>query len=416
MSLLTDVIVVGGGASGIIASIIAARQGAKVLVLERLSRIGKKLLVTGNGRCNLSNTQINLSCYHTTSNSDFSYPLQKINYEMIRDFFEELGVPVLIEENKVYPFSEQASSVLEVLRMEMNRLKIDIQTEMKVVDVFLKKGLWYLSTENGITYHAPKVVFATGGMANASFGCDQTGYHILKKLGHTIAPMFPTLVHVLSPSIYCKMMKGTKIKCDAAAYVEDNLIRKEYGEVLFTEDGLSGPPIFQLSRIAAKANLEKKRGCIVLDLMPNLSYDEVISTIYSRIARHPMRTVEELFIGWIHKRIVVPIIKYSKIESMHLPAEDLEHHHIEQLAKTIKEFIFETEGTRGYKYAQATAGGILLSEIDLKSMASKKAKGIYITGEVLDLDGDCGGYNLQWAWSTGYLAGLHAAQENEEAL
>lgn len=411
---MTDVIVVGGGASGMIASIIAARQGASVLLLERLNRIGKKILVTGNGRCNLSNTQLESSRYHTSSQEDFSYPLKYINYEMTKEFFEELGVLPLVEGDKVYPYSEQASSVLEVLRMELARLQVEIQTDIKVIDVFYKKDIWHVVGENSITYHAKNVIVATGGMANISFGCDQVGYHILKKLGHTISPTFPTLVHILSPSSYCKMMKGTKIKCEASAYVADKLMRKEYGEVLFTEDGLSGPPIFQLSRIAAKAELEGKKAAIILDLLPDLSYEEVVSIIYSRIALQPNRTVEELFIGWLHKRIVMPMIKYAGLGSMHIGSENLEYESIAKLAKAIKTFVFEISGTRGYKYAQATAGGVALNEVDLTTMASKKAKGLYITGEVLDVDGDCGGYNLQWAWSTGYLAGLSASKEKEE--
>ena len=333
---------------------------------------------------------------------------------MIKDFFEELGVLALVEGDKVYPFSEQASSVLDVLRMELQRLEVDIQTDAKVIDVLKKKDTWHILCENGITYDASKIIFATGGMANASFGCDETGYQLLKKLGHTLTPTFPTLVHIISSSQYCKMMKGTKITCDALAYVEDKFIRKEHGEVLFTEDGLSGPPIFQLSRIASKAKLERKKASIVLDLLPSMSYDEVVSMIYSRIALWPKRTVEEFFIGWFHKRITIPIIKYAGIDSMHTRCEDLDYEAIGRLATTIKSFVFETGGTRGYKYAQATAGGIKLSEIDLTTMASKKAKDIYITGEVLDIDGDCGGYNLQWAWSTGYLAGLSASKRNED--
>ena len=407
---MTDVIVIGGGASGMIASIAAARAGVEVLLLERLNRIGKKILVTGNGRCNLSNIHIDSRYYHTSSNSDFSYPFKYMDYQKTEKFFEELGVLPLVEGDKVYPFSEQASSVLEVFRMEIERLGIAVQTDTKVIDVFRKQHKWHVVCDNQITYEAPRVIVATGGMANASFGCDQTGYTILKKLGHTVSPTFPTLVHILSTSPYCKMMKGAKVKATASAYVEGRLIRKEYGEVLFTEDGLSGPPVFQLSRIASKAKLENKKAYIALDLLPHMSYDEVVSMIYSRIASFPMRTVEELFTGWLHKRVTMPLIKYAKIHSMHLKGEDLEYESIERLAAGIKEFIFETEGTRGYKYAQATAGGISLEDMDLKTMASKKAEDLYITGEVLDIDGDCGGYNLQWAWSTGYLAGEHAGK------
>lgn len=410
---MTDVIVVGGGASGLVAGIIAARQGARVLILEGLSRIGKKILVTGNGRCNLSNIKLSRECYHTSSKEDFFYPLKYIDYETTQKFFEELGIVPLIEDDKVYPHSEQASSILEVLRMELSRLAVEIHTEAKVIDAFIKKDIWHIVCENKACYQSPKVVFATGGMAGAGLGCDEMNYSIYKKLGHTIEPTFPTLVHVLSSSHYPKMMKGTKIKCEAGAYVEKKLMRKEFGEVLFTEDGLSGPPIFQLSRIISMAKLKGKEAWITLDLLHDLSHDEVVSNLYKRITLHPKRTVEELFIGWLNKRLIVPVIKYAQIGSMHTISEDLEHHSIEKLAKTLKAFVFETHGTRDYVYAQATAGGVALHEIDLTTMASKKAKGMYITGEALDLDGDCGGYNLQWAWSTGYLAGLSAGQGKE---
>lgn len=411
---MTDVIVIGGGASGLVASIIAARHGSQVLVLERLNRIGKKILATGNGRCNLSNTTLDSSCYHTSSQEDFYYPLKQVDYEITKQFFEELGILYKIEGNKVYPYSEQASSVLDVLRMEMSKLEIELQIDTKVVEVLLKKGLWHIRCENGDTYHAPKVIIATGGMANASFGCDKTGYHMLKKLGHTIAPTFPSLVHILSSSKYCKMMAGTKIKCDAYAYTEDKLIRREYGEVLFTEDGLSGPAIFQLSRIISHAKIQDRHAKIILDFLPHLTYDEVINLIYHRVTLQPERTIEELFLGWLHKRLIIPILKYAKIESMHMRSENLEYEEAQHIAKALKSFVFETNGTRDYHYAQVTAGGVVLNEVDLTTMASKKAKGLYITGEVLDLDGDCGGYNLQWAWSTGYLAGLDASKRNEE--
>jgi len=408
---MADIIVVGGGASGMVASIVAARRGMSVILLERLNRIGKKLLVTGNGRCNLSNTCIESSYYHTSSDIDFSYPLKQVDFHLTQSFFEELGIIPLIEEEKVYPFSEQASSVLDVLRMELEKCHVMTYTDTKIVDIYRTSDKWQLLSEDGRTYSASKVIFATGGMAGeGAYGCDDTGYHLLEKLGHTIVRPFPTLVHVLSKSPYCKMMKGTKIKCDTYAYTSNQLIRKEYGEVLFTEDGLSGPPIFQLSRIAAKAKQDKRACKISLDLLPHMSYEEVVSMIYSRIAAHPNRTVEELFIGWLNKRMVMPIIKYAGLGSIHIPCENLDYEDVSKLAKAIKQFEFETSGTRDYKYAQATAGGVKLEEIDFHTMASKKEQGLYLTGEVMDVDGDCGGYNLQWAWSTGYLAGLSASQ------
>ncbi len=411
-----EVVIIGGGASGLVAAIVAARRGAKVCLLERLSRVGKKILVTGNGRCNITNTQLKANCYHTSSEVyPIMGPIERFGYEETKTFFEELGIAFLVEGQKVYPCSEQATSVLDVLRMEAERLQVEILTDVKVTDLFYKKDGWQIVGEQGQTYASKKVIVATGGMANASLGCDGTGYNLLKRLGHQITPTFPILVHMLSSSPYCKMMMGTKVKADVKIEVEGKVMREDYGEVLFTEDGLSGPPIFQLSRIASRAKLEKQSAKVVIDLFKDISYDEMVSLLYERIARHPERSIEELFIGLLHKRIIVPVLKAATIVQIGRPCENLEYDEIARIATTLKGFTFPVEGTRGYKYAQVTAGGVKIEEVDLSTMGSLKAKDLYITGEVLDVDGDCGGYNLQWAWSTGFIAGESVSRNGVKA-
>ena len=192
------------------------------------------------------------------------------------------------------------------------------------------------------------------------------------------------------------------------------VVRAEYGEVLFTEDGLSGPPIFQLSRIASLAKVNKQASKVMLDMFSDKQEDEVVSLLYERISRQPERSIEELFIGLLHKRLIVPVLKAACIMQIGRPCENLEYEEIASIAKVLKGFCFDVEGTRGYKYAQVTAGGIKVDEVDLKTMASRKAKGLYITGEVLDVDGDCGGYNLQWAWATGFIAGESVSRNGAE--
>ncbi len=404
-----NIIVVGGGASGIIAAITAAKNGANVTVLERLNRIGKKILVTGNGRCNITNLEIDKKYYHTHSNANFSYPLEKFGYKETIEFFEKLGMMPLIEGTRVYPLSEQASSILDILRMQLEHLKVEVITDTKVIAISKIKNTFTIKTQTENTYRADRVIVATGGMAAPSLGCDSVGYNILRQLDHSITPIYPTLVHMISLERYCKMMQGSKLKGEVSIFVDNELIKKENGEILFTEDGLSGPPIFQLSRIAAKAKEEKRRCHIKLDLFPNISFEEIVSLIYNRIEQHPQKTVEEMFLGWIHKRMIIALLKKSKIDAVTMPCENLEYVQIEEMARNIKTFEFKIDGTRGFKFAQATAGGISLEDINLNTMESKRVKGLYVVGEILDVDGDCGGYNLQWAWSSGYLAGLNAS-------
>ncbi len=412
---MREVIIIGGGASGLVAAIVAARKGTKVCIVERLNRVGKKILVTGNGRCNMTNTHMTAKQFHSYDGVDFDKVLNQFGYEACKAFFMELGIMPLVEGSKVYPLSEQATTVLDVLRMETERLGVEVITDTKIVALKEQAGVWELRSEEGEIYKAKQVIVATGGMTNTSLGCDGLGYELLKKVGHTLRAPYPILVHLLSSSPYCKMMKGTKIKATVKAFADGKLGREEYGEVLFTEDGLSGPPIFQISRVASLATLKKQKCEVLLDLFPNISEDEMTSLIYERITAHPERTIEQLFIGMLHKRVIIPVLKAAQIESIHRLVEQLEYDEVMRLVGVLKSFKFEVQGTRGYKFAQVTAGGIAMTEINLDTMASLKANNLYITGEVMDVDGDCGGYNLQWAWATGYIAGNSVSRNEEKA-
>ena len=407
---MRDIAIIGGGASGLVAAITAARLGAKVTIFERQNRIGKKILVTGNGRCNITNIDMERKRFHTTSKKDCYQPVASKDVETTLTFFKTLGIERIIEKTKVYPASEQASSVVDVLRMEVERLGIEILVDTKVVKLKPEGAKWNVLTEIGEKYSFDRVIVATGGLAAPQLGCDETGYGLLKALGHHQVPTLPTLVHIVSPTKYCKMMQGMRFKSEVSIWVEGKNVRTEKGEVLFTEDGLSGPPIFQLSRIAANS-FQKKQACeIHMDFMPEATKEDLIATIYERIGNGAHKTIEELFIGWLNKRAVMAIIKQADVGSPVAPCENLDYEMVEALAKTMKKLVFEVKGTRGFKFAQATVGGITLDEVDLETMESLKAPGLYITGEVLDVDGDCGGYNLQWAWSTGLVAGESVVQ------
>lgn len=408
---MREIAIIGGGASGLVAAITAARLGASVTIFERQNRIGKKILVTGNGRCNLTNLNIKPEHFHTSSEISCFGPVKEKNEQEILSFFETLGIERLVENNKVYPASEQASSVLDVMRMEIERLGVTVLVDTKVINLRYKGDKWQVKAENDTVSFFDAVIVATGGMAAPQLGCDETGYGLLTKLGHSYIKTFPTLVHILSPSRYCKMMKGMRFKAGVSILVNGKVRRVEKGEVLFTEDGLSGPPIFQLSRIAAQSAKDGSKCEIHFDLMPDYTKEDLIAKLYARLAHSTHKTIEELFVGLLNKRAIMAVIKEAQIGSHMAPCENLDYEMIEKLASCMKCIVFEVTGTRGFKFAQATAGGICIDEIDLTTMASKKAMHLYITGEVLDVDGDCGGYNLQWAWSTGLIAGEMAARE-----
>lgn len=410
MNQMTNIGIIGGGASGIMAAIVAARLGAKVTIIERQNRVGKKILVTGNGRCNITNTNLQPKHFHTHGNSNSFSVIEKFTLEDTLSFFKELGIEPLEEKGKLYPLSEQASSVLDVMRLELVKLGVEMVVDTCIVKLKKVEKKWVAIDEQGANYSFDKVIVATGGLAAPSLGCDTKGYDLLKKLGHSEVETYPTLVHITSSTPYCKMMQGTRVKGDLKIVVEGKVKREETGEVLFTEDGLSGPPIFQLSRVASLAKKEGKNCEIYLDVQPKLSEEAIVGKIYDRIAQNPNKTIEELFVGWMHKKVIMPVIKQSDIGSPAALCENLDYDMICLLAQSMKKLVFKVTGTRGYKFAQATAGGISIDEINLEHMASMKQEGIYVTGEVLDVDGDCGGYNLQWAWSTGYLAGKAAAE------
>ncbi len=399
---MNKVIIIGGGASGLMAATHLAKTTTDILILEKQNRLGKKILATGNGRCNLTNIIMSRENFHTNYQGNKYIPIEKYSYNETIDTFKELGIIPLIENNKVYPLSEQASSVLDVLRLETKHL--NSLTEITVTDINYKNNQFIVSTidldNKQSIYKAEIIIVATGGLAGVKE--DYSMYNILKKLGHTIEPLTPTLVHILSNTTYCKMMQGTRIKANASIYKNNTLVRTEYGEILFTEDGLSGPAIFQLSRIASIAKLNKENCYITLDLCKNLSVNDIITLIYDRMYRRDI--LEEIFIGWLNKKVAISIIKACSNLKPTTLVENLEYKDILSLATNLKELRFEVNGTRGFKFAQSTIGGISLEDINLNTMESKIIKNLYITGEILDIDGDCGGYNLQWAWSTGYVA------------
>lgn len=413
--MISDVIVVGGGASGLVAAIEAARAGRKVTILEHKDKIGKKILATGNGKCNYTNLLQDSSCYRGEDPSFAWKVFENFGVNETITFFKELGIYPKVKNGYLYPNSEQASSVLDVLRLELKHLKVEIICDEHVTSINSMKDnhlkskkqddKFIIKTKN-ITYKAHKIILATGGMASSELGSDGSGYLLAKQLGHTLVPPVPALVQLKSNESYFKSLAGIRVQSLIKLYVDDEESVESQGELQLTNYGVSGIPIFEISRYATRALEKMKKVHLLLDFLPNLESEDLYKLLEERISVGNHKNVEELFIGLLNKKLSLVIIKEAKID-LKKQSFKLEKQEINQLVHKIKTFKVTIKEANSFANAQVSAGGIHTNEINCDTMESKIVKGLYIIGELLDIDGTCGGYNLQWAWSSGHLAGIN---------
>lgn len=311
------------------------------------------------------------------------------------DFFNSLGIWHKVEENgKVYPYSDQASSVLDVLRMRVEELGTELKTDCEVSSVLKNKTGFSVKTYGGESFAYDTVIVATGGKAAPDLGSNGSGYDILKGLGHKITPVRPSLVQIKTETEVVKKLKGIKIQ---GSLMLGEAV--ETGEILFTEYGLSGPPVFSIS------SRYDGQEYIYIDIIPEYTEEQLVSMLTERVCRAQKLTLENFFTGALNKRVGQALLKYLKIEPLSRYVVTLTEKEIAKIAQTMKKWRFKIEGTMSWNNAQTTKGGADTSEFNPDTMESRLVKGLYATGEVLDIDGDCGGYNLQWAWSSGFLAG-----------
>jgi len=402
---MKNVIIVGGGASGLTAGIFAARRGHKVTILEHKDKTGKKILATGNGKCNYTNLVQLPECYRS---NDSTFPMKVLSvfgvHETI-DFFRQLGIYPKEREGYVYPNSEQAASVVQVLEMELRQLKVNICLEVHVEHIYKNKNIFTLTTNKG-DFTADKVILAAGGCASPNHGSDGSGYLLAKELGHKIIKPLPALVQLKSKEKYFKTLAGVRTEAYIKLFVNDRFTAEEKGELLIANYGVSGIPIFQLSRFAAKAISENKRVDLKVDFLPSLNWKDTFKLITERIKSNPKKTAEESMVGLFNNKLTFVMLKEVGIEPS-LSWEKVNRKNITDLVNQIKEWKIPISETNPFEQAQVSAGGVDTAEISPISMESKLVKGLYLTGEPVDVDGTCGGYNLQWAWSTGAIAGMN---------
>lgn len=402
--------IVGGGAAGLLAAICAARNGASPVIIERLDRVGKKILATGNGRCNMTNIYTDISSFHGR-NTKFVYgALGQFDVEQTMTFFEGLGIHCKVEDGgKVYPYSDQASSVLDVLRYEVGRLGVEERVEATAVKVKRNKAGYIISLKSGEEIFADKVILAAGGKASPNLGSNGSGYDLAAAFGHKLIAPFPALVQLRLDATFLKAIKGVKFEGEAAVGIGDSILQRERGEILYTDYGISGPPILQLSRRASEQLEKDRKPWIKVDMFPHINEGEFLELLKARIKNAGDKPLDISFIGLINKKLIPILIKDSGIQDIHKPCNEVSKDEIAKMSDRLKGWSFKIVGTQSWTEAQVTAGGIDVADINPKTMESKLSAGLYIAGEILDIDGDCGGFNLQWAWSSGYTAGYHAA-------
>ena len=401
--------IVGGGAAGMMAAVTAARQGAKVTILEGNDRLGKKLLATGNGKCNLGNRKLNVDEYYTEQPRKLEECLHKFGVEDTVSFFQGIGLILKDKNGYLYPACEQASAVLDALRYEIAALGIEVVTECKIKQIISdpKKSLITVKSHDQ-TFCFDRVVIACGGKAAPKTGSDGSGFELAAQLGHSILPTVPALVQLKCSEGFFKAVSGVRADARIRVWNGGNCVADERGELQLTDYGISGIPVFQLSRQINYILCGQKEVEVTIDFLPDHSPEEYDRIQIGRKLLMSDRTVEEFFTGMLHKKLMMQFIKMTGLKPQE-PAETADEAKIAKVYRFCREWHLHVNGHNSYDNAQVCAGGVSLDEVT-ENLESQKASGIYFAGEILDVDGRCGGYNLQWAWSSGFLAGKAAAQ------
>lgn len=402
--MTTDIAVIGGGASGLAAAISAkaAAPGVKVTIVEKMDRVGRKLLATGNGRCNLGNSVLRSECYHGSVNAMKIIGMTSSSAE----FLGELGVLCTTDsEGRLYPRSNSAATVLGALRLKASELGIEEICGFEVAEIRGKIGDFELCSESGIIT-AKRLIICTGGYAAPQYGTDGKMLGLLRKHGYKVAKISPAAAPLRVSPESVKGLKGVRVKGRITAVSDEKILAEEAGEIQFTENSLSGICVFNLAYLFSK--YEGKLS-ILADLMPDMSKNEIISYLMQIRSDRGNLSAEELLTGMFTKNLAIYLVKRVLKRSLSDRIADISDDEMKRLACAIKRLEFKVTGCSSWQNAQVTNGGIHTDCIN-ENLESKKEKGVYFAGEVLDVDGICGGFNLQWAWSSGIVAGKKCAE------
>lgn len=400
--------IIGAGASGMAAALWASQEpDVQVILMERQARVGRKLQATGNGRCNLSNEKFHISHYHGEDPTFTEQVFSQFGVEDTLNWFSSLGLCTVTEQSgKVYPYSDQANSVVDVLRLALDKENITLRLGFEVEKIKPSvDGFTVESKEE--TVYCDRLIVACGGLAGTKLGGTMAGYKLLSKLGHRSTKLRPNLVQIQSRWQALSSLKGVRANCNVEILHNGDMFAQSRGELQFTEQGLSGPVIFEISRDVCSAS-----GSWIarLDFMPQWNEDKLMAHLQNRMqTNYP---IDELLTGVLHNRLGRVLTQCAGIKGKAY-CKDLSQRELEELCRCVKALEVELTEPMGMENAQVTAGGVLTDDFDPYTLESKKIPGLFVCGELLDVDGDCGGYNLQWAWSSGCVAGRNAGRDTK---
>lgn len=400
-----DVIIIGAGASGLMAAAAAASKGARVALLEHKDDIGKKILATGNGRCNFTNTDMSVNKFHG-SKALIKNGLSQFNYSDTICFFKELGIPAYDNAGYIYPNSRQAASVVAAFRMELMRLHVDVKTGINITDIKPADDRtgYCIQTDKG-SFKSKRLIIACGLTASPKLGSDGSLFRQIEALGHHIQKPLPALCGFSCDGLNFKKITGVRCDTTVASVIDGQMTEQNTGELQLADYGISGIPVFQISSLMSRALDKGQKVEVIIDFLPAFSDDELNGYIKDRsITTTDNRSLNEMLNGLLNNKLLLELIHKSGV-SPDKKGRLLTDDDCKSLTRSIKHTAVSVKKPRGVEFAQVCAGGIYTKEIDVRTLESKIHPGLYFCGELLDVDGICGGYNLQWAWTSGYIAG-----------
>ena len=385
--------IVGGGFSGLSAACALGEvYGDSVVLLEATDRVGKKILATGNGRCNVTNRKVSAGFYHSVEGCDVEKILRRFGTDYLIEKLAGFGVPVSFEGDKGYPISRQASAVCDALRLRVSYIGVQVFTGFRCDEITKRAdGIFVLYADKSVVM-AKTVILCSGGRAGVQYGCDGSGYKLAENFSHSVTKLLPSLVQLKTETAKIKGLKGIKCEATVRAYVGERLVAESSGDVLFTDYGVSGNAVFSVSSYLTGNDNAK----VKISFVPDMSEEELTTFILNSLKTIEYLGEENILGGVVNKRIARAAINAA--------GGNLTVKTAAAVAKELKNFTLKVNGTLGFDSAQVTRGGVKFAEVDCETMESKLVKGLYFAGEILDVDGDCGGFNLQWAFSSAVAA------------